>query len=89
VPAQKPNEAPHAAPQKPKAVQPVKEGKVLQLPSLCMSEGCKQKFQKAGFCMEHFDWFKEGLITKEGQKPKDFDKKYYDYMRRIERKKAA
>ncbi|MCC6277135.1 MAG: hypothetical protein IT289_04375 [Oligoflexia bacterium] len=64
------------------------EGKVVPMPGICMAEGCKQKFQKAGFCMEHFDWFKEGLITKEGQKPRDFNKKYYDYMRRKDRKVA-
>lgn len=45
----------------------------------CVAEGCKSKPTKAGFCAEHFDWFKAGLITKNGQRPLDFDKKYYLY----------
>lgn len=48
----------------------------------CMAEGCKVKSQKAGFCLEHFDWFKEGLITRDGRRPSDFDKKHQAYKRR-------
>lgn len=60
---------------------------VIQLgPTKCMAEDCKQKPAKAGFCTEHFDWFKAGLITKEGMKAADFEKKHYHYMRA---KKAA
>jgi hypothetical protein len=33
------------------------------------------------FCKEHYDWFKFGLITKEGKRPTDFDKKYTAYMK--------
>lgn len=46
----------------------------------CCGEGCKKKAEKAGFCAEHFDWFKAGLITREGVKAADFDKKYYQYI---------
>ena len=53
----------------------------------CAAEGCKNKDTLAGFCNEHFEWFKEGLITKNGKHPKDFEKKYYDYQRR--KKKSA
>lgn len=53
----------------------------------CHSEGCKAKSTKAGFCDEHFAWFKAGLITKEGAKAQDFEKKYYQYM--ASQKKAA
>jgi hypothetical protein len=60
--------------------------KVITLHSSCMADGCKKKFEKAGFCLEHFDWFKEGLITKEGRRPSDFDKKYFNYE---QRKRAA
>jgi hypothetical protein len=59
---------------------------VLTLPGACMAEDCKQRSVKANFCSEHFDWFKEGLITKEGRRPTDFDKKHSDYTRR---KKSA
>jgi len=65
-----------------------KGGDVVVMPGMCMADGCKTKSQKANFCMEHFDWFKEGLVTKEGRKPTDFDKKYFDYMRR-KNKRAA
>ena len=65
-----------------------KGGNVVALPGACMAEGCKQKSQKANFCMEHFDWFKEGLITKEGRHPSDFEKKHFDYMRRKNKKVA-
>ena len=53
----------------------------------CVAEGCKKNPEKAQFCGEHFTWFKEGLITAEGQKAKDFDKKYNMWMQRS--KKAA
>ena len=48
--------------------------------SKCCGEGCKKKSEKAGFCAEHFDWFKAGLITREGAKAADFDKNYYQYV---------
>jgi hypothetical protein len=48
----------------------------------CTADGCKAKPDKAGFCGEHFMWFKEGLITLEGHKAKDFDKKYHAWQRR-------
>ena len=39
-----------------------KPSNVLSLPSKCKAEGCAKKSEKAEFCGEHFDWFKEGLI---------------------------
>lgn len=58
-------------------------GNVVTLSSnKCLSEDCKKKPEKAGFCAEHFEWFKEGMITREGVKARDFDKKYHDFMRR-------
>lgn len=54
--------------------------------SKCPVEGCGKKAERAEFCSEHFSWFKEGLVNKQGQKPRDFDKKYQDFLRR---KKAA
>lgn len=48
----------------------------------CCAEGCKHKPDRAGFCEEHYTWFKEGLITLEGYKARDFDKKYHAFMRR-------
>jgi hypothetical protein len=48
----------------------------------CTAEFCKAKPERGGFCGEHFAWFKEGLVTLEGFKAKDFDKKYHAMMRR-------
>lgn len=47
----------------------------------CQAETCKAKPARAGFCDEHYMWFKEGLITLEGYKAKDFEKKYHNFMR--------
>lgn len=47
----------------------------------CKVEGCKSKSQRAGFCDEHYSWFKEGLVTVDGHFAKDFDKKYQQYMK--------
>jgi hypothetical protein len=52
----------------------------------CRSEKCSKKEEKMGFCPEHYAWFKAGLLTKTGQKPPDFDKKYQAY---VTRKKVA
>lgn len=51
-------------------------------PAACVAESCKKKSERAEFCNEHFLWFKAGLIKKDGTYPKDFDKKYVQYIRR-------
>lgn len=67
----------------------VPNNKVIELSSSkCKAEGCNAKSTRAEFCEEHFAWFKEGLITKEGVKCMDFDKKYYHYQNRINKKAA-
>jgi hypothetical protein len=48
----------------------------------CAAETCTKKPQVAGFCEEHFRWFKEGILTKEGKKPVDFDKKLLNFMKK-------
>lgn len=47
----------------------------------CKTEGCKSKVARAGFCEEHYLWFKEGLVTVDGHFAKDFDKKYQHFMK--------
>ena len=42
----------------------------------CPAENCGKKPKRMHFCQEHFEWFKEGLINRAGEKPSDFDKKY-------------
>lgn len=51
----------------------------------CTSEECKKKPERAGFCSEHYVWFKEGLLTIDGYKAKDFDKKYHAWLRRTQK----
>jgi hypothetical protein len=55
---------------------------VVQLPAKCKGEGCSKKAEKAEFCAEHFTWFKEGLLTKEGKRPVDFERKLYHFNKR-------
>lgn len=62
-------------------------GNVSSLPVRCPVPDCGKKIVRAHFCEQHFDWFKEGLVTKTGQFAKDFDQKYQSYLRR--QKKAA
>ena len=49
---------------------------------LCVAEDCKKKASRAEFCDEHFVWYKEGLLTGKGEKPRDFDKKYVAFIHR-------
>lgn len=57
--------------------------KVVQLPTgRCIADGCSERALRADFCKEHYQWFKEGLINREGHKPRDFEKKYHAYLRR-------
>lgn len=60
---------------------------VVPMATNCCVEKCGKKIHKMNFCAEHFDWFKEGLVTKQGQRPSDFDKKYQAYM--TKKKSAA
>jgi hypothetical protein len=58
-------------------------GKVVQLKGDgCITEGCKLKPARAGFCDEHYTWFKEGLVTKDGRRPIDFEKKFFNFQQR-------
>jgi hypothetical protein len=65
-------------------------GNVVQMGSMvCCVEKCSSKVDKMNFCKEHYMWFKEGLVNRQGQKPTDFDKKYQAFMMRNKNKKAA
>ena len=55
---------------------------VITLGSQCPVEGCKHKAERSAFCTEHFVWFKEGLVTRQGEKPKDFDRKYQAFLQK-------
>ncbi len=60
---------------------------VVALPTNCSVEKCTKKVSRLKFCEEHFVWLKEGLVTKEGKKPNDFDKKFQAFSTR--HKKSA
>ena len=48
----------------------------------CIAQGCSKKAELMTFCKEHYEWFKFGLITKKGERPSDFDKKYMAFKKR-------
>lgn len=73
-----------AANQSPKKNQPPPQGNVVAMPARCPVQECGKKAERSDFCGEHFLWFKEGLINRKGEKPKDFDKKYMAYQKRID-----
>ncbi|MEC9282868.1 MAG: hypothetical protein VX642_09160 [Bdellovibrionota bacterium] len=54
----------------------------------CLYSECGSKPKRANFCNEHYEWFKFGLVTKNGEKAKDFDKKMMSYEN-FQKKKAA
>lgn len=60
---------------------------VVAMGGTCMVDKCGKKADRMGFCNEHYHWFKEGLITKKGVRPQDFDKKYQAFLMR--QKKAS
>jgi len=57
--------------------------------SPCKSKGCKHSPSKFGFCGEHFDQFKFGLINKAGEHVPDYDKKWDQYEEYKTKKKTA
>ena len=46
----------------------------------CLGKGCKTKPSRFGFCEEHYDQFKFGLIKKTGENVPDYDKKIEHYQ---------
>ncbi len=54
----------------------------------CKCEGCKKHQARFTFCDEHFEWFKFGLITKEGKKVMDYDKKFSHYTNYVAKQKT-
>lgn len=61
---------------------------VVALPQRCPVDSCGKKPERSTFCMEHFNWFKFGLINRKGEKPKDFDKKYQSYKLKQDKQAA-
>lgn len=53
----------------------------------CKCEGCKSTQSRFTFCDTHYEWFKFGLITKEGKKVGDFEKKWGHFEAYMDRQK--
>lgn len=46
----------------------------------CKAQECKKEGTRMGFCAEHYEWFKFGLINKKGEKVPDFERKFEHYL---------
>jgi hypothetical protein len=57
----------------------------------CGAEGCKASDARFGFCSEHYEQFKFGLIKKDGKQVSDYEKKFghYEAFKRRLAQKAA
>lgn len=55
--------------------------------SHCKCEGCKKPEFRFTFCGEHYEWFKFGLITKQGKKVGDFERKHEHYQAYLDKQK--
>ncbi len=57
-------------------------------PSQCTATACKSKSSTYGFCSEHFDQFKFGLIKKTGEPVPDYEKKLGHYLAHKQKRSA-
>ncbi len=56
----------------------------------CLASECRTKAQRFGFCPEHFEQFKFGLIKKSGEAVPDYEKKFEHYQKfRLKQGKGA
>lgn len=49
----------------------------------CLVTGCKGQDSRLGFCAEHFEHYKFGLVNRKGEKVPDYEKKiehFRDYQ---------
>lgn len=56
---------------------------------VCPAKACKTKPSRFGFCEEHYDQFKFGLIKKNGELVSDHEKKLQHYTEYKSRKKQV
>lgn len=54
----------------------------------CNGHTCKSKETRFGFCDEHYQQFKFGLIKKTGDPVPDYDKKLEHYQTFVDRQKS-
>ncbi len=55
----------------------------------CQAWICKEKDERYGFCNEHFQQYKFGLITKEGKAVLDYERKLEHYQVWVSARKVA
>ncbi len=80
----KPNPSKKPGPAKPQENQ-AHGGAAHAAPVHCLSSGCKAGIQKFGFCDQHYDHFKFGLIKKTGEPVSDYEKKLEHYKAYVAR----
>lgn len=56
-------------------------------PDVCTAESCKKTSARFGFCNDHFEEFKFGLVKKDGKKAADYEKKLEQFL--LFKKKSA
>jgi hypothetical protein len=56
---------------------------------ICLEWTCKAKEARFGFCADHYDQFKFGLIKKSGEMVSDYEKKFEHYVAYLEGQKRA
>src|SRR5579884_1956006 len=61
----------------------------VQAPGACLSWGCKTEATRFGFCGEHYEHFKFGLIKKTGEPVPDYEKKIEHYAAYRDRAKKV
>jgi len=59
---------------------PKKENNADSWAEACAFPGCKTKVKRFGFCAEHYEQFKFGLIKKTGEPVPDYEKKFEHYQ---------
>lgn len=57
--------------------------------NICRFNKCRGAVTKYGFCNEHFDQFKFGLLNKHGEPVPDFEKKFDHFLRQKAKSKVA
>ena len=55
----------------------------------CIGKACKTKPARFGFCEEHFEQYKFGLVNKVGEHVPDYDKKLEHYQAYKKKHKVA
>ncbi len=51
----------------------------------CIGEGCKKNAARFGFCAQHYDYYKFGLMRKDGKLVSDYDKKFGHYQAHLKK----